>query len=304
MQGKIPQKKQKIVVIVGPTASGKTSLSVSLGKTLNGEIISADSRQVYRTLDIGTEKITIEEMQGVPHHLIDYIDPVESYAASDFVQEAHAAITAIQNRGHIPLVVGGTFFYIEALLGKKQVPTVPPNTVLRTELETLSNEDLFMRLTALDPVRANTIDRHNPRRLVRALEIVAALGTVPEVATAESPYDAHIIGLSTSPEVLRKRIALRLHHTLEKGLIQETQKVIADGLPEKRLREIGLEYSIVLDYLQGDIAEKNLEKVLTEKVWQYAKRQRTWLKKMENVHWYSPDQSDQILSDIRNFLQR
>ncbi len=296
--------KQKILVIVGPTASGKTSLAVRIAQECNGEIISADSRQVYRGLDSGTEKITHEEMGGIPHHLIDCADPRETYTAFDFKNDAEKHIKEITARGHVPIIAGGTLLYIETLLGRKVVPEIPPNPVLREKLEKLSVNALFEMLKEKDPTRAKNIDAKNPRRLVRALEIVEALGTVPKETQTECPYDAYIIGLLTDADTLRDKIAQRLSQTLEKGLVEETKKVLADGLSETRLKEIGLEYRVVLEYLHGEITEEQMKQKLIEKVWQYAKRQRTWLKRMEGVRWYEASDDERIMEEVRGFLKK
>lgn len=298
-----PGKKPKIVVIVGPTASGKTSLSITLAKKFKGEIISADSRQVYRTLDIGTEKITKEEMSDIPHHLIDWRDPEESYTAFDFAKDADKKIEEITTRGHVPFIVGGTFFYLDALLETQALPQVPPNPKLREELEMKSIEELAALLKEKDPERANTIDIKNPRRLVRALEIIEALGSVPRSQPVPDKYDVYFLGLTTTPGELRGRIEKRLHETLEKGLVAETKRVLESGLSKERLQEIGLEYRVVLEYLDGTITETELEQKLIEKVWQYAKRQRTWLKRMEEVHWHEPGEIEAISEEIEIFLR-
>ncbi len=298
-----PTPKQKILVIVGPTASGKTSLAVALAHLFNGEIISADSRQVYRGLDIGTEKITKEEMSGIPHHLIDCVDAETIYTAFDFKKDAEMHSADIARRGHLPIIAGGTLFYTETLLGRRNVAQVPPNNALRTELEKLSTEVLFEKLKKIDPRRAEVIDAQNPRRLVRALEIAEALGKVPAEKEAECTYDAYIIGLSVSPEILKERIALRLKETLAKGLVEETKMLLKKGIPKERLMEIGLEYRVVLEYLQGDLAEDVLEQKLVEKVWQYAKRQRTWLKRIEGVTWYESTEREKIIADVKRFLE-
>lgn len=298
-----PTPKQKILVILGPTASGKTSLAVALAQTFSGEVISSDSRQVYRGLDIGTEKITEEEMADIPHHLIDCVDPETIYTAFDFKKDAAMQSEAIASRGHLPIIAGGTLFYTETLLGRRNTAQVPPNSELRAELEKLSTEVLFNKLQEIDPRRAEAIDAHNPRRLVRALEIAHALGAVPEEAIAECPYDAYIIGLSVSADILKERITLRLKETLAKGLVEETQMLLKKGVPEERLMEIGLEYRVVLEHLKGDIPADLLEQKLIDKVWQYAKRQRTWLKRINDVHWYDPTDR-KIFDDVKYFLNK
>ena len=180
--------KPKILVVVGPTASGKTGLAIELAKRFNGEVISADSRQVYRGLDIGTAKTTKEEMDGVPHHLIDVADPKEVYNASDFKQGAEAAIADIVARGKLPIVAGGTFFYVDILLGRVALPDVPPNEQLRKKLEEKSAAELYQELQAKDPRRAAEIDPQNKRRVIRALEIARELDYVQLATKLTSPF--------------------------------------------------------------------------------------------------------------------
>ena len=296
--------KQKIIVIVGPTASGKTSLAVSLGKDLKGEVISADSRQIYKYLDIGTAKITPEEMMGVPHHLIDNVLPEDTYTVTDWVSDTERLIAEIYARGNVPIIAGGTFLYIDTLLGKKVPARVPPNTELRAALEKKTNAELFALLKEKDPERAQVIDKDNPRRLVRALEIIDALGEVPKVTHSDSPYDACIIGLAHDTETLKERIFTRLDERIDAGLVEETKNVLEKYVSEDRLNEIGLEYRIALEYIKRELSEEVMRKKLREKVWQYAKRQLTWLKKMENVHWHNPKEYGEILSEVRGFLGR
>lgn len=294
---------KKIVVIVGPTASGKTALSVRLAQDLNGEVISADSRQVYRSLDIGTEKITEEETCGIPHHLIDIRDLEDVYTAAEFVRDADHAIADISARGALPIIAGGTFLYVDALLGRATLPAVPPDPTLRATLEQYSTEALFEKLAQEDPVRATSIDPKNRRRLIRALEIAHALGAVPMPNPAPR-YDALLIGIETSPEDLRQRIEKRLAETLKKGLVQETEDLLLHGLDPRRLDEIGLEYRLVRQYLIGTLTYDELQTQLAQKVWQYAKRQRTWLKRMERVHWYARDSYEEIAANVGTFLGR
>lgn len=295
-----PHTLQKVVVIVGPTASGKTALAVRLAEHCNGEIISADSRQVYRGLDIGTDKITQEDMRGIPHHLIDVADPQDTYTAADFVRDADAAIADIASRGKMPIIAGGTLFYIDALLGRKTLAGVPKNTTLRAELEMLSPETLHTRLSALDPQFAKRIDKHNPRRLVRALEIVSVKEAVPH-ATPHQRHDACIVGLDVPRTILQERIAARLDQTLARGLVEETKHLLAQGVSESRLNEIGLEYRIVLAYLRGEHTREAMRTILAQKIWQYAKRQLTWLKRMENIHWIPFDTPEKAYAIVQNF---
>ncbi|MBI4086537.1 tRNA (adenosine(37)-N6)-dimethylallyltransferase MiaA [Candidatus Kaiserbacteria bacterium] len=294
-------KLKKIVAIVGPTASGKTALAITLAKQFDGEIVSADSRQVYRGLDIGTEKITMSARDGVTHHLIDIADPREVYTAADFLRDASAAIADIVSRGKLPVVAGGTFFYVDVLLGNRSVADVPADPVLRSELETLSVETLYQKLLALDPEYAEHVDRHNSRRLVRAIEIAAAKGRMP-VGTVTRRYDACVIGIDMPTTILRERTERRLDATLGAGLVEETKKLLAEGVPEERLEEIGLEYRVVLAYLRGEYAREEMRTVLAQKIWQYAKRQLTWLKKMKGVQWVLSSEPEQAWELVKNFI--
>jgi tRNA dimethylallyltransferase len=291
----------KILCIAGPTASGKSSRAVAealargrLPAGRQGEVISVDSRQVYRGLDIGTEKITPEEMRGVPHHLIDIRDPRETYSAGEFVADATRLIEEIAARGRLPILAGGTHFYFDALLGG--LPEgVDANPALREELESLSTEELYARVAARDPRRAAELDPQNRRRLIRALEIIASLGSVPprpgsQVKPAYSGhdpvcrfnltrYEVEWIVIDPPREELRKRIDARLANAFERGLVDEVRRV-REAVGDARLDELGLEYKIVGKYLRGERFEASLLPTLSAKLWQYARRQKAWLRKL------------------------
>lgn len=279
-----------ILCIAGPTASGKSARAVEEALARNGEIISVDSRQVYRGLDIGTEKITREEMRGVPHHLIDIRDPQENYSAGDFVADATRLIEEISARGTLPILVGGTHFYFDALLSG--LPTgVDANPKLREELETLSTEELYARVRASDARRAAELDPNNRRRLIRALEIIASLGSVPSRSSLIVPigrnkeYGVEWIVIDPPMEELRKRIDARLASALERGLVDEVRRV-REQVGDARLNELGLEYKVVGEFLQKcptpsvGQAEAALLPTLSAKLWQYARRQKAWLRKL------------------------
>lgn len=295
--------KQKIVVIVGPTASGKTALAIKLAKLYDGEVISADSRQVYRGLDIGTEKVSPEEMDGVPHHLIDIVDIETVYAATDFKRDAETAIADIAKRNKLPIIAGGTFFYVDTLLSTAQIPNVPPNPELREKLELLPAETLFTALAKIDPRRAGEIDPHNKRRLIRALEIIESLGIVPVPESVQNRYEVLFLGINVEKEELRARIRARAKRALKRGLIPETKHLLETGVSRARLAEIGLEYPLVTQYLDDALSDEELVQKLEEKNWQYAKRQLTWLKRNPAIHWIEPDNSIQIAALMDTFLQ-
>ncbi len=268
----------QILCIVGPTASGKSSRAVEEALKRGGEIISVDSRQGYRGLDIGTEKITREEMRGVPHHLIDIRDPAESYSAGDFVTDATRLIGDITARGKLPILVGGTHFYFDALLSG--LPTgVDANPTLREELETLSSVRLFARIREQDPRRAAELDPQNRRRLIRALEIIEARGEVPARPQAAPAYKVEWIVIDPPREKLRANIDARLTSALERGLVDEVRRV-RDAVGDARLNELGLEYRIVGEFLRNERAEESLLPTLLASVSQYARRQKAWLRKL------------------------
>ncbi len=241
-------------------------------------MISADSRQVYKGLDIGTGKVTKDEMRGIPHHLLDVISPKETYTVADFVRDGRHSITDILSRNKLPIIVGGTFFYVDALLGKVSTPEVPPNKTLRAHLETLSNDELFTLLKEKDSARAENIDRDNKRRLVRALEIVEALGTVPEIQKEEL-YDSLTLGISLPKETLKENIHTRLVTRLDVGMIEEVINLHKNGLSYERMQELGIEYKYIAEYLQEKISKEEMCTLIETKSIQYAKRQMTWLKR-------------------------
>lgn len=279
-----------ILCIAGPTASGKTSRAVAEALARDGEVISVDSRQVYRGLDIGTEKVTQEEMRGVPHHLIDIRDPQERYSAGDFVHDAERLIEEISARGKLPILAGGTHFYFDALLNGLPTGT-DENYALREELEKLPTEELYARVRGADARRAAELDPQNRRRLIRALEIIDALGTVPprSVPTppfgtrfnlVKSPYDVEWIVIDPPREELRARIDARLANTLARGLIDEVRRV-REEVGDDRLNELGLEYKIIGEYLRGERTEVSLLPTLSSRLWHYARRQKAWLRKLK-----------------------
>ncbi len=293
----------KILVIVGPTSSGKTSLGIALAQKFNGEVISTDSRQVYRGLDLGTGKVTLKETLGIPHHLIDIAEPNEVYTVTDFVHDGKAAIENIRSRGKLPIIVGGTFFYVDALLGRISTPDVEPNETLRATLEKQSAEELFAELQSKDPGRAENIDRHNKRRLIRALEIIDALGIVPPLSLQE-PYNALTLGISLPKEELHTRIHTRLLERFDAGMIAEVEGLIAHGVTYARLSELGLEYRYIGEYLEGKIAYDTLLPGIEIKNRQLAKRQMTWLKRDQSIVWVHPTEIEKIESAVDEFLKK
>ncbi len=283
----------KLIVIAGPTASGKSDLAIELAHRLDGEIISADSRQVYRGMDIGTGKV-LRDLEsaseneyisgGIRHHLIDIADPNETYNISDFLRDANRVITDIRARGKQPLICGGTHFWIQALLERTSFPAVPPDPVLRDRLSTNTADELYALLEVQDPTRAATIDRKNPIRLIRALEIVAALGTVPSVTQHEpSTTENHstILVLNPPKDVLRERIRTRLLNRFASGMIEEVERLHGQGIDWERLESFGLEYRFIAQLLRGSINQETMRIELEHAIWHYARRQLSWLRRWE-----------------------
>lgn len=267
-----------IICVAGPTASGKSARAVALAKELNGEVISVDSRQVYRMLDIGTEKTTEAEMDGIPHHLIDVCDPRDVYSAGDFVRDTERLIADIRSRGKRPILAGGSNFYFDALLYGLPQGT-EPNHALREELEHRTTASLMSELRERDPRRASRIDPNNKRRIVRALEIISTHGSVPERDPEEARHEVQWIILNPERDELRARIRARLEKALQNGLIEETARV-REYVGDARLNELGLEYRIIGEFLRDERDEDSLLPALTTKVWHYARQQKAWLRKI------------------------
>lgn len=295
----------KLVVIVGPTSSGKSDLAVDIAKKFSGEIVSADSRQVYKGMNIGTGKITKKEMRGIPHHLLDVADPKKSYSVSQFKRAAHKAIHDIHKRNKLPILCGGTGFYIQAVVDNLILPEVKPNAKLRKELEKFSTEKLFQRLKRLDPIRAKSIDPHNPHRLVRAIEIATALGHVPHFETQpQSDFEVLQIGIKTDDDILKKRIHARLLKRVRRGMIAEAQHLHEQGVSWKRMENLGLEYKYLALHLQGKLEKKAMLTELETATWQYVKRQKTWFQKDPRITWITREQISDVFRMIESFLKK
>lgn len=280
----MPNPKPLLVAIVGPTASGKSGLAVRLARTFNGEVISADSRQVYRDLDLGTGKVTRRDMRGVPHHLLDVADPRRQFSVAEFQRRAERAMHAIANRGHLPIIVGGSTFWIDALVHGLAIPAVPPNRTLRNRLAKKRPDELLAILTRLDPRRAKTVEPKNPRRLIRAIEIARAIGQTPKVKW-RTPYRTLWIGLNPPPAVLKKRIRRRLNERIRRGMVAEAKRLRRAGLPWKRFYELGLEYRFLADHLRNNLTREEMIDGLERAIQRYARRQLAWLRKNTSIRW-------------------
>jgi tRNA dimethylallyltransferase len=294
---------EKILIIVGPTASGKSELAVKLARHFNGEIISADSRQIYRGLDIGSGKVEgmwksggregkrggkkVFLYKSVPHYLIDEASPRVQYSVARFQREGSKVIKDILRRGKLPIICGGTAHWVDALVYGQSLPAVKPNAKLRKQLEKLSLIQLYAKLKKLDPERAAEIDANNPRRLIRALEIVMTTGKPVPKQAQQSRYDAMWLGIKTDQKSLEGKIQKRLRARIKAGMIKEVKKLRKQGLSWKRLESFGLEYKFVTLYLQGKLSRLEMEAQLLLAIRQFAKRQMTWWKRNANIYWSS-----------------
>jgi len=284
--------KPKIIVIVGQTASGKSDLAVQIAKKYNGEIISADSRQVYKGLNIGTGKITKPEMQGIPHHLLDILSPQKIFTAQNFKIKANKAIQNIIKKNKLPIIAGGTAFYIDTLLYNISLPKIKANPKLRKELSQKTTTKLFKILKQKDKERSKTIDPNNPHRLIRALEIIEATNQPIPKTTKKEKYNSLKIGIQINQENLIKNINQRLNKRIKQGLIKEVQNLHNKSLPAgrqglsyKRMEELGLEYKYIAKFLKKEMTEQEMIKKLQTEIYKFAKRQMTWWKKDKDIHW-------------------
>ena len=301
------EKKPKILVVLGPTATGKSDIAVQLAKDFNGEIISADSRQVYKGMDLGSGKITKKEMMNIPHYLLDVVKPQTYFSVAKYKNLADDAIEKIIKKSKTPIICGGTGFYIDSIVKNILLPEVPPNQKLRKELEKKTIEQLFDMLQKLDSKRASTIDKNNPTRLVRAIEIAKVLGTVPEIKKLPQKYDFIFIGLDLSDKILKERISIRLIKRIDKGMIKEISNLHKNGVSWKRLESFGLEYRQTALFLQNKITKEHMIKNLNREIWNFVKRQRTWFKTNKKIIWISPLKKKEITKinkQIRQFIKK
>jgi tRNA dimethylallyltransferase len=277
-----------LLVILGATATGKTRLAVGAARALNGEIISADSRQVFRRMDIGTGK-DLAEYGAVPYHLIDILEPGAEFSVFDFQQAFRTAFDEIRQRGWLPVLAGGTGLYLDAVLRGYHLVEVPENPDLRRELSGLDLLELRARLLALKPEQHNTTDLNERERLVRAIEIALGEQAARGAALPLPVLQPLVFGVRWERPALRQRIAERLRQRLEQGLIDEVQDLHRSGLDWQRLERYGLEYRLVAEFLQERLSREDLIRQLTTAIQQFAKRQETWFRRMERqgveIHW-------------------
>ena len=293
--------KQPLIILTGPTASGKTALSVELAKRIGGEIISADSMQVYRHMDVGSAKVTAEEMDGVPHHLIDVLDPQDAFNVVVFQEMAKKAMEEIYRNGHIPIVAGGTGFYIQALLNDIDFTENDGDTEYRQSLEKLAAEQganvLHEKLRAVDPASADAIHANNVKRVIRALEFYEQTGKRisehnEEERQKESPYNFAYYVLNMDRARLYSRIDMRVDKMVEDGLVEEVEKLKSMGCTRDMVSMQGLGYKEILDYLAGECSLEEAIYILKRDTRHFAKRQLTWFKREKEVSWLTQEEFD------------
>ncbi|HYK84560.1 MAG TPA: tRNA (adenosine(37)-N6)-dimethylallyltransferase MiaA [Ktedonobacteraceae bacterium] len=294
-----------LVVVLGPTASGKSGLGIALAQRFDGEIVSADSRQVYRGLDIGTAKVTAEEQALVPHHLLDVADVDDVYTVSQFQQQAIAAIEAIRERGHVPFLVGGSPHYIQAVVDNLDIPAIPPQPALRAELEARPLADLLAQLEELDPQSAAVIDRKNPRRVIRALEVCLISGQPfsSQRKVAAPLYRSLLLGIQWPRDVLYRRIDARVDERMRQGMVQEVRDLLAQGVSFERLEALGLEYRFISRLLRGEFtSEGEMVQRLKYAIHDFTRRQLTWFRKDSRILWVDGNDIERAVAVVREFL--
>ena len=292
-------KKQPIVAVIGPTASGKTALAVALAQAFGGEVVSADSMQIYQTMDVATAKPTEEEMMGIPHHLIDFLDPGESFSVARYCELAREAVADIAARGKLPIIAGGTGLYVDALLGNMRFEEQECDPGLRAqitaELEEKGIDAMLAELSAFDPDSAERLAAgRNPKRIIRCFEVYRSTGMTQtqlneKQLSAESPFCAVRIGLTAADrEYLYERINRRVDLMMENGLLIEARRFYENGFGDTAAAAIG--YKELLPYLRGELPLDTCTENLKRATRRYAKRQLTWFKREQSVHWFYIDE--------------
>ena len=295
--------KPKVVAVVGTNASGKSALGVRLARQFGGEIISADSRQVFRGMDLGSGKITPEEMQGVPHYLIDVREPGEFFSMADFQKMSYEKIDEIHAHGHLPMIVGGTGLYVDSVLDGYVLSDKEPDLAYRAELEKLTTPALYAKLVTLVP--DVEVEKNNRNRVMRMLERIHDGDNV--VPTKQARYDSLRLGVSWDRDVLAKRIDERIDMRLEQGMIEEVQGLLDVGVSRDFLLGLGLEYRYITQYLIGEIPDKDdMLAQLAHAIKKFAKRQMTWFRRNPNIIWLDMqgDAYAQACEEIEKFLKR
>ncbi|MEW9667729.1 tRNA (adenosine(37)-N6)-dimethylallyltransferase MiaA [Ammoniphilus sp. 3BR4] len=304
--------KEKLLVIVGPTAVGKTALSIDLAKELSGEIISGDSMQVYKGMDIGTAKITKEEMESIPHYLIDIIYPHEAFSVADFQHESRRLITDMNYRGKLPMIVGGTGLYIQSVIYEYQFSEAQKDHSLRDALEKFAEEHgkeaLHQRLQSIDPITAERLHPNDVKRVIRALEIYQLTGKPMaefQQRSPESPYQLCLLGLTMERSVLYERINRRVDIMVEQGLVDEVRRLLDEGYHKGLQSMQGIGYKEMVEHLEGTLSLDEAVELIKKNSRNFAKRQLTWFRSMKDITWQdmtNPGDRQELVENIRTFV--
>ena len=298
--------KPKVIVICGPTASGKTALSIELAKKINGEIISSDSMQIYKYMDIGTAKTTQEEMQGIKHYLLDFVEPSQRYSVAEFKKDAEKAIEEILQKGKTPIIVGGTGLYVDSLIYGIEYQTIEFDEQYRKQLEERVEkeglETLYNEAKKIDPQAIEKISLNDKKRILRILEIYKATGknkTEQEIESRKNgvKYDYKVFVINMDREKLYERINKRVDIMIENGLIEEVEKLL-EKYKEFPTAMQGLGYKEVVEYLQGKVSKEEMIENIKRETRRYAKRQLTWFRKNKQTIWIEPCDIQKILNEI------
>lgn len=301
--------KEKVIVICGPTASGKTALSIELAKKINGEIVSADSMQIYKDMNIGTAKPTIEEMQGIKHYLLDFVSPEERYSVAQYKQDAKRAIKEIIKKGKIPIIVGGTGLYVDSLIYEIEYNDIKIDEEYRNKLEAIVEknglEELYKKALEIDPVAMEKISKNDKKRIMRILEIYKATGktkTQQELESRKKPveYDYRIFAINWDREILYQRINKRVDIMIEQGLVNEVKNIL-DKYDKFPTAMQGLGYKEVVDYINGIYTKEEMIEKIKMETRRYAKRQLTWFRKNKQTIWL--DGTNDIQNNINIILE-
>ena len=286
-------KKPKLFCVVGPTASGKTDYAIELAKALDGEVVSCDSMQIYRGMDIGTAKPTKEEMQGIPHHMLDFVDPAESYSVADFVRDARICIQDILQRGRVPILCGGTGLYVDSVLNQIEFAPKVQDEAYREALKKMAEQEgagavYGLRQTA-DPRAADKIHPNNVKRVIRALEIIKTTGLTKSEADRQAKkepvYDAEIYGMQMERERLYDRINLRVDRMMERGLLAEVDGLLRRGIPKTATSMQAIGYKELAAYRRGEMTLEEAVETVKRESRRYAKRQMTWFRRNPDIQW-------------------
>ncbi len=302
----------KIIVIVGPTAVGKTYVSVELARKLNTEVISADSMQIYKGMDVGTAKITENEKRGVIHHMIDIVNPDENYSVSEFKNDAEKIIDNLLLKNKIPVIAGGSGLYVNSLIYDLDFSNAKSNEKLREYYtyyyKEYGEDALYDKLIKIDPISAQRIHKNNIKRVIRALEVYDITGKKfselnTDVRKESKKYDCVLIGLSMERKVLYERINQRVDEMLSNGLVEEVKSLIDNGYDKNLVSMRGIGYKEIIDYLEGSMDLEEAANILKRNTRRFAKRQYTWFLKDKNVKWFSMDNLDEAGNTVKNILE-